>query len=100
MKEAIKIFTEGELMAISTGEYSDYCINGLFKVLISFDAQEKLEEWAKETGRALVDGEVKSDYMNKEIEYMAWLSKNEYVENVEYRELHTEDYGDINLSEY
>jgi len=99
MMDPIKIFSTGELMMISTGEYSDYDIKGLFKILKDFDAQEQLAVWAKETGREVINYKVKNDYSNQQIEYMGWLNKNEFIEDVDYRELHTDDYGDTILEE-
>ena len=96
----IKIFSIGELMMISTGAYSDYSIKGLFKILKDFDAQEQLVVWAKETDREVVNHSVKDDYKNQQIEYMGWLNKNGFIEDVDYRELHTDDYGNTELEEY
>lgn len=99
MKEAIKNFNVGELVALSTGEYSDYCVNGLFVVLKNFDAQVLLDDWAKETGRELVNGTVRADYSNQQVDFIGWLNNGGYVKDVEYRELHTGNYGKTELSE-
>jgi len=100
MMDPIKIFSTGELMMISTGEYSDYDIKGLFKILKDFDAQEQLAIWAKETGREVVNYRVESEYQNQQIDYMGWLNKNGFIEDVDYRELHTDDYGTTVLEEH
>lgn len=93
----IEVFKIGELMTASEGEYSDYRVNGLFKVLIEFDAQELLVKWAEETGREINDGIVNCDDKNENIEYLGWLNKKEYIEDVEYRELHMGSYGETEL---
>jgi hypothetical protein len=93
-------FKTNEILAISTGEYSDYMVNGLFKVTADFDAKEKLKEWASETGRPLINSVVKADDNNQKIEFTGWLNKNNYIQDVEYRELHTDYYGDTVLTEY
>ena len=31
---------------------------------------------------------------------MGWLSKNKYITDVAYREMHTDDYGDTVLEEF
>ena len=38
--EIVPMFKVGELMTVSRGSYSDYCVQGLFKVLRDFNAQE------------------------------------------------------------
>jgi len=99
MKEQITEFKAGELMTISTGEYSDYCVNGLFSVLKDFDAQVQLAAWAAETGREMTGDGVYSNYQNKQIDYMGWLNRNGFVEDVTFRELHIGDYGETELSD-
>ena len=94
----MKNYTTNELIALSNGEYSDYCIRGLFKVLKAFDADALLIEWAKETGRDLVDGIVQSDYKTRNVDFIGWLNKNGYIEDVDYRELHTGCYGETRLT--
>lgn len=100
MRDAIKVFTRGELVALSSGEYSDYRVDGLFKVLKDFDAQILLVEWAEETGRKLEKGVVEIDYLNENIKFIGWLNKKGYIEHMDYRELHTGSYGKTHLSDF
>ena len=99
MNVTINVFKVGTLMAISKGEYSDYCIEGLFKVLKDFDAKEQMIVWAKETDREILKEEITNDYNNKNIDFMEWLNRTGFIEDVEYRELHTGNYGDTILWE-
>lgn len=94
----IEIFKAGELMTIAQGVFSAYYVNGLFKVLVEFDAQELLIKWAKETGREINDGVVPPDCKNKNLEYLGWLNKKGYIEDVDYRELHIGSYNETKLS--
>ena len=98
MAEKIDKFNAGELMTTSTGEYSDYQVNGIFRALKSFDAQALLVKWAESTGREINNGIVRSNRINKNIEFLGWLNKSGYVEDIEYRELHIGSYGDTELS--
>ena len=96
----IRKFQKGEFMTTSEGEYSDYCVNGLFKVLIDFDANTLLQSWANETGRKLESGVVESDHVNENIDFLGWINKKGYVEEVNYRELHLGSYGKTRLCSY
>lgn len=69
----IEEFKTGELITVSEGEHSDYHVNGLFKVLVTFNAQELLVKWVEETKREVVDGKVDSDYTNENIKYLIAL---------------------------
>ena len=101
MRNKIEVFKVGELMTTTTGEYSDYCVNGLFKVLIEFDAQDKFIEWAKETNEEIDKNFcVVRDYERgrPDVGFIEWLNKSGYISDVNYRELHTGSYGDTRLS--
>jgi len=98
--DEISGFKKGELVTVSTGEYSDYCVNGLFEVLNDFDAIEQLNVWCSETGRSIKNGVVERDYKNENIEYMPWLVTKGFVKDVDYRELHTGGYGETRLCDY
>ena len=53
----------------------------------------QLVRWANETGRKVEGGRVDSDYENSSIEFIPWLIKNEFIDEIDYRELHTGSYG-------
>ncbi|ENQ1627738.1 hypothetical protein ACEOHO_004104 [Vibrio vulnificus] len=99
-------YTKGELIALSTGEYSDYCVNGLVRALKDFDASVLLEEWAAENAVLLEDTNMvrytRKVCREKEngMSFLGWLNKNGYTEDVKYRELHTGSYDDVELSEW
>lgn len=94
-------FEKDSFLILSSGEYSDYIVNGLFKVLKKFNAEDKLNEWAKETGRKYSrdDEGIIDDYGNNEIGFTGWLNANGYIEDIEHRELHLGDYGIVTLYE-
>ena len=91
-------FEKGGYLAISTGEYSDYSVDGLFNILEDFDAQQQMSAWAKETHRKLINDRVERDH-SKEIDYVSWLSKKGFIEEIEYREMHTDEYAATVLDE-
>ena len=97
-KRRMERFEKGGYLAISTGEYSDYSVDGLFNILEDFDAQEQMNSWALETNRKVVNGRVERD-RSKEIDYVSWLSKKGFIEEIEYREMHTNEYAATVLDE-
>jgi len=100
MREKILDYKEGSFLMISSGEYRDYEINGLFKVLKDFNANDQLLAWAEETDRKLVNMIVQRDSLNKNINYTDWLNKNGFIEYVQHRELHIGCYGQTKLFDY
>ncbi|MCK5606151.1 hypothetical protein KAR91_29905 [Candidatus Pacearchaeota archaeon] len=102
--EIVPMFKVGELMTVSSGSYSDYCVQGLFKVLRDFNAQEQMVLWVNETGRVMSEhADVEADYRQKQrtkdIVFLAWLNEKGFVEDVPYRELNIGDCGETCLSE-
>lgn len=101
--EEIKRFEVGELITIASGEYSDYCVNGLFRIIVEFDAQEQLKRWAEATDRKMdADGDVRYEWGvdRDKITFLAWLSQEGFIDDVPYRELHVGDetHGDTCLT--
>ena len=107
----METFKEGEFITISKGEYSDYCVKGLFKVLIEFDANKELINWCNDTGRVYKHYnddhdpvyEVECDYNQKNItdsiKFLEYLNRKNIIVDVNYRELHTGSYGETQLME-
>lgn len=97
-------YKKGELIALSEGSYSDYCVESLSRAMVDFDASKILHEWAKENAEreqsTFKSGEF--NYKQKEggMSFVEWLNKNGYTEDVEYRELHIGDYYYTKLTNY
>ena len=93
-------FKKGELIALSSGEYSDYCVNSLVRALKDFDAQEIFEEWAQDNGEEIertlfLKPTIKMFKRKKEgLSFIGWLNKNGFTEDVTYRELNVGDSHD------
>lgn len=98
-------YKKDELILITSGEYSDYMHDGLFKVLIDFDASDLIEQWAVSNAKLTecYDGIIdKIKVYNQKREgsicFQSWLERNGYIKIIEYSELHTGCWGDITLS--
>jgi hypothetical protein len=93
-------FKKGELIALSSGIYSDYRVNVLVRALKDFDAEAIFEEWAQDNGEKVEDllfgkHTVKMFTRKEEgLSFIGWLNKNGFTEDVIYRELHVGDIHD------
>jgi len=92
------IYEVNELMTIAKGEHSDYCVQGLFKVVKQIDAKELLSVWAKSRGLETRGGAYIGAW-REGISFVGWLNRNGYIEEVQYRELHIGDDHEVEISE-
>jgi len=89
-------FKVGEFLTVASGEYSDYCVNGLFKVEKDFYMTEIFEAYGAETGQKITGNEIlRKDSKRLEISLIGYLNKNGFISDVEYREVHTGSYGEV-----
>lgn len=81
----------GEIVSLSSGEYSDYCVNGTFISQKSFNLSS-----AKDTFKVFVN-ENKKDFCYSDIQeqFLTWLVANEYLMPLDTREIHLGTYGEI-----
>ena len=84
--EPMRQFKTGEIILFTSGEYSDYGPDILIHVLRDFTSATTIQIWAEETHRKIEDGEVQDEWDNKELGYLAWLTKKEFIKEIEYRE--------------
>lgn len=86
-----------KLILITNGEYSDYSVSGIFKLLTNKTPNELKQKYLKEYPEQC------EDYGANFYKFIGWLSSNGYVEDVEYQELHLGAYGcfddELKLSE-
>jgi hypothetical protein len=77
----------GAIFTATSGEYSDFCISGVFRALKEIDVDWAMESYEKyRTEREDVpdrDG------------FLAYLIRAEYIEQLEAWELHLGSYGDF-----
>lgn len=79
---------KGEFLILSSGEYSDYGIRLVCRVLEGFDEREVYDNY---------DGK-KEDYCFDTDEFSAYLIKKGFVEEIDYREWNCETYGKVSFS--
>ena len=89
-----KAVPAGTLLLLSRGEYSDYSIVALCRVLKPIDQTVWAVMGAACTGHCERNPERFDDSRA-----LPWLIEKGYVEEVEYRELHLGDYGRCSLWE-
>lgn len=79
----------GTIVALSSGEYSDYSVLMFARVIKPLNA----DVW-QEMGTGCQDSEVSHDYEYCNLYKCApWLVTNGYIEEIEYTELHVGAYG-------
>jgi hypothetical protein len=79
--------TQGELIAFTTGEYSDYCFNGLWRALKDCDLSELGAAYLNERP------DQRHDYSFEREQFYAWLVAQGYFEYVPVREFHAGSYS-------
>lgn len=78
----------GSLFVITTGEYSDYTISGVFRALKEIDTEQLLAEWFETNPKQKGLG-----YFH-ESEFLAHLTRLGLFETVESREFHFGSHGE------
>lgn len=81
---------KGQIIAITQGAWSDYCLLDHVRALRDFDPIIEAERFKPE--------ELRKDYFNDDEEYVAWLIREAIVEPLpvnEVVELHIGDYGGL-----
>jgi len=94
---------EGGTILFGSGEYSDYYVEGLYKVLKDFNIKEAEEQYKTEHGKPMKAwGAVNRVHATKvsegDIEFTAWLTSEGYVDNIDYVDFHLGSYGEFELS--
>jgi hypothetical protein len=74
------IVSKGEIIVLTSGEYSEYGIEGFAVALEDFDMGEKAREYDKETGP--------HQYYSQLNGFIPWLITKQLVKPEEYREIH------------
>lgn len=75
----------GQLSVLSSGEYSDYRFNGLYRCRLPLDLIALCERYVDEAPPKDYDPEQKN---LSDCGFGAWLIKNGWVDEVEYSEVH------------
>lgn len=90
---------KGQMITFAEGEYSDYCVNGLVVALDDFNLEDSAKKWKKDN--------TKPDYCEYRrrlrdkvtgVDFLPWLVSKGMVEDVDYLEVHTGCYGDVDIT--
>jgi hypothetical protein len=82
-----RMIKAGTLLALETGEYSDYGVEGFYRVLKDFDGKELMRQYLAE------HPEQAEAYSGHTYEFSAWLSKSGFIEDIDYLRWHIGSYG-------
>ena len=84
------------MFTISEGDYSDYCVLGIFKATKDFAVKETAKLFKEECGiertGTYIIGETYK-YIEYSMSFIGWLNKNNYFEEMDYFELDNESPG-------
>lgn len=81
------IVRKGELLAITEGAYSSYGVLGMYKVLVEFKPYEELDKYLQ------INPDQGIDYRFSPYEFLSYLDKKGYFEEVPTVSLHLGDYS-------
>jgi len=85
-------FKAGDLVLLSTGEYSDYGVTGLVRVVLdTWRPAERMQQWLDEHPDQL------PKYSFNDLAFVEWLLGLGDVEKVDFDYLHLGDYGTAEL---
>lgn len=82
----------GMLFAVTTGEYSDYTVWGVFRALREIDTERLLRLWVN------LNPEQANEYDFEIYEFLAYLVRNEYAELSDCAEIYLDYPEDICVS--
>jgi hypothetical protein len=88
--ETNRKISAGEVIVLTSGEYSDYGITGYIVSLIDFDMGEAVDTFKQSISSDDYDYDTHS-------KFIAWLVATEKVVPVEHREIHIGSYGRLEL---
>jgi len=87
-------FNPGEVLMLTSGEYSDYSVNGVFVVQKGFNKREIINEFVKETKP--FDEDMDLFYVD-ERDFVAWIHKKGLVTDINYTEWRCISYGSFDM---
>ena len=93
------MYKKGQIVLLSIDEYSDYCIEGLVRIVKDFDPSTVMEEWSIDNADMR---KYKTKMYHKKLHgvtFVDWLNENNYTENINYREFNVGDQFSVYLKE-
>lgn len=105
MSDKTLSYVKGDIVVTSQGEYSDYSVNTIFRVLKDFNIQSILQTWILLDGSGVVlndDGTINTyeSEGDPDVNFFNWLVESKIIEDLDYKELHTGDYGNMEFTSY
>jgi len=89
---------EGQMITFAEGEYSDYMVNGLVRVIKPFNIKEAQSRWeADHTEFKINQFNARKQRKITGMVFLAWLVKSGLVCDVDYIEIHTGSYGESEI---
>lgn len=86
MSDRMEIIPAGSLLTVSTGEYSDYSVHGVFRAVKDIDASQLLDEWIA------AHPEEEESYCFEYGNFLADVVRQGLLEPIESWEWHLADY--------
>lgn len=83
----MKPIPKGALFTVTTGEYSDYCVQGVFRALKEIDAEALRAKWLRHYPEQAVD------YRFDDAAFLADMARKGLIEDVESWEFHISSYS-------
>lgn len=87
---------EGQLITFSSGEYSDYCVDGLVEVIIEFDFNELKNTYENEHTCKDVNSDVRR-IKKGHVSFLSFLVNKGLVKKRDYLEIHVGSYGESEI---
>ena len=84
-------YTKGTILLLSSGDYEDYRVNGVVKVLKDFITKEVQQRYLEEFPKQ------KEESYLEEYNFVDWLVSNGYCEFLPNREWHFASYSSFEL---
>lgn len=78
------------ILLITTGDYSDYYVQGLFKVIKEINKITVVSEFNEACPAVGRD--------DRQSKFLAWLAASGYVEDIEHEEWHIGSYGQVSVT--
>ncbi len=85
----------GTIFYCSSGCYSNYMVNGLYKALVELRAYELVNEYRAYRTKNHSDDPGWDDHSFDDEEFTTFLIKTARVEEIEHMEWHLDDYGEV-----
>lgn len=79
----------GSLFTITSGEYSDYHVRGVFRAIVDIDADALRRDWVA------AHPDQNDDYHFREDQFLGWIARMGLLECVDAYEWHLGSYSNI-----